>query len=56
MEKILFQVKNKMLILKYLNRDAMLILLKIQVTEKQVKWTIQGKKYILFQRHKAIQL
>lgn len=31
--KILFQVKNKMLISRYMNYDAMLILLETQVTQ-----------------------
>lgn len=43
METILFQVKNKMWIARYMNCDAVLILLEIQDTEKEVKWTIQEK-------------
>lgn len=44
-----------MLISRYKNCTAMLILLEIQATEQQVKWTI-SRKNIFLQKHKANQL
>lgn len=41
MEKILFEVKTKIFVLRHVNCGALLILLEMQVTEYQVKQTIQ---------------